>query len=291
VPEHRWDDVVLIEPTDPPDGDPPAVRGSGLHHLVDEASDPLVREFWLGDMPRAQRSQDYWDMAAWFRSKFEHFRSVRPLRGVLGQRTSSVHLTRIMDRGGLVLANLFKKLLGEYNARLLGFVVFARLWAATLTRITRPQGPRQPFFVHLDEAQTIKTWSLPAILSEARKYGVGATLANQYSDQIPVALHESVLGNVGTTIAFRSGAKDAAAFASHYNPKSSPRACVAFPTTKRWPRWGRAAADIDAEFVDRYENQREESLGPPTSTSGFPDPAAAMRRSVTQYLDDPGDEA
>jgi hypothetical protein len=39
VPEHRWDDVVLIEPTDPPDENPPAVRGSGLYHLVDEASD------------------------------------------------------------------------------------------------------------------------------------------------------------------------------------------------------------------------------------------------------------
>jgi DNA helicase HerA-like ATPase len=39
VPEHRWDDAVLSEPTDPADGDPPAVRGPGLYHLVDEASD------------------------------------------------------------------------------------------------------------------------------------------------------------------------------------------------------------------------------------------------------------
>jgi hypothetical protein len=171
-------------------------------------------------------------MAPWFRSKFEPFRSVRPLRGVLGQRTRSIHLTRIMDRGGLVLANLSKGLLGEYNARLLGFVVFARLWAATLTRITRPQGPRQPCFVYLDEAGTITTWSLPAILSKARKYGVGATLANQYFDQIPVALHESVLANVGTTIAFRTGAKDAAAFASHYDPEVQPESLRRLPHYK-----------------------------------------------------------
>jgi hypothetical protein len=99
----------------------------------------------------------------------------------VGQRTSSVHLTRIMDRGGLVLANLSKGLLGEYNARLLGFVVFARLWAGTLTRITRPQGPRQPFFGYLDEAQTITTSSLPAItrtsLAYSRKWPRGGVVA------------------------------------------------------------------------------------------------------------------
>jgi hypothetical protein len=39
VREHRWDDVVLSEPTDPADGEPPAVRRPGLYHLVDEASD------------------------------------------------------------------------------------------------------------------------------------------------------------------------------------------------------------------------------------------------------------
>jgi hypothetical protein len=55
--------------------------------------------------------------------------------------------------------------------------------------------------------------------------------------------------------------------------------------------WGRAAADIDAEFVDRYEEQRDESLGSPPSNSRFPDPAAAMRRPVTQYLNDTHEEA
>ena len=76
--------------------------------------------------------------------------------------------------------------------------------------------------MYLDEAGTITTWSLPAILSEPRKYGLGVTLANQYFDQIPVALRESVLGNVGTTIALRTGAKDAAAFASHYDREVEP---------------------------------------------------------------------
>lgn len=358
VPERRWDEVVLIEPTDPQ-----AVVGLNLLEADDElqreylvsdlcawmyalydtnnigivgprfeqmlryaallllddeepwslmeiprlfadpafakplakrATDPLVREFWHGDMPRVQQSSDYGEMAAWFRSKFEPFRSVRPLRRVLGQRSSSVHLRDTMDHGGIVLANLSKGLLGEYNARLLGFVVFARLWAATLTRATRPDAPRHPFFAYLDEAQTITTSSLPTILSEARKYGVGTTLANQFFDQIPVALRESVLGNVGTTVSFRTGARDAHAFASHYGPEVESETLRRLPNyeavaevlaggqpddaqhlhttpvplppdaadrraalrARARSNWARPVDEVDAEFASRYQRQQ-----------------------------------
>ena len=45
-------------------------------------------------------------------------------------------------------------------------------------RASRPVADRSDFFVYIDEFQNMTTNSLPDVLSEARKYRMGLTLAN-----------------------------------------------------------------------------------------------------------------
>ena len=47
------------------------------------------------------------------------------------------------------------------------------------------------------------------MLSEIRKFKVTLTLAHQYLEQLDPEIRHGVLGNVGTIICFRIGAKDA----------------------------------------------------------------------------------
>ena len=61
----------------------------------------------------------------------------------------------------------------------------------------------------MDEFQSFATTGFSLILSEARKYGLTLTLAHQYLDQVPVHLLDAVFGNVGSMIAFQTGASDA----------------------------------------------------------------------------------
>jgi DNA-binding XRE family transcriptional regulator len=46
-------------------------------------------------------------------------------------------------------------------------------------------------------------------LSEARKYRLSLTLANQYIDQLELPIQKAIFGNVGTLISFVVGARDA----------------------------------------------------------------------------------
>src|SRR6202158_3260744 len=71
------------------------------------------------------------------------------------------------------------------------------------------------FYLFVDEFQNFATDSFSTALSEARKYGLSLTLAHQYIKQLPETLTSAVLGNTGTTIAFRVGAEDADLMASH----------------------------------------------------------------------------
>jgi DNA helicase HerA-like ATPase len=74
---------------------------------------------------------------------------------------------------------------------------------------------KRRFHLYVDEFQNFATDSFSTALSEARKYGLSLTLAHQFTRQLPEGLLSAVLGNTGTTIAFRVGAEDAELMASH----------------------------------------------------------------------------
>ncbi|MFT4263471.1 MAG: type IV secretion system DNA-binding domain-containing protein [Nocardioides sp.] len=181
--------------------------------LVDRAQDdPMVMQYWLSEVPQASRSNEWGEVVAWFNSKFEVFRASRLLRGVIGQSESSVSFSDIIRDRRILLVNLSKGAMGSSNAELLGHVVVMKLWGTILERTRIPHSQRTPFYVYIDEFQNITTDSLDTMLAEARKYGVGLTLANQFFDQLNESTRAALLGNVGTKLAFRLGPADAAAF-------------------------------------------------------------------------------
>ena len=100
------------------------------------------------------------------------------------------------------------KNIGADKARLLGALLVARLQVAAMSRADQPENERRDFFLHVDEFHNFTTQSFAA-LSEARKYGLGLTLAHQYTDQLDAAIRDAVFGNVGTLVVFRVGTRDA----------------------------------------------------------------------------------
>ena len=78
---------------------------------------------------------------------------------------------------------------------------------------------RRPFYLYVDEFQNFATDSFATILSEARKYGLNLTVANQYISQMTDTVRDAVFGNVGTMISFRVSADDAPILAKQFEPQ------------------------------------------------------------------------
>jgi hypothetical protein len=74
----------------------------------------------------------------------------------------------------------------------------------------------------VDEFQNFATDSFATILSEARKYGLNLTVANQYVSQMSDTVRDAVFGNVGTMICFRVSADDAPNLAKQFEPQFEP---------------------------------------------------------------------
>ena len=141
------------------------------------------------------------------------------VRNIIGQPKSSFNIRQIMDEGKILVVNLSKGLIGEDNAGLLGSFLVTKVQLAAMSRsdIERVED-RRPFYLYVDEFQNFATDSFSVILSEARKYGLNLTVANQYTSQMTESVRDAVFGNVGTTISFRVSADDAPVLAKQFEP-------------------------------------------------------------------------
>jgi hypothetical protein len=141
-----------------------------------------------------------------------------PLRNVVGQKTSSFRLQQMMDGSKILICNLSKGLIGEDACTMLGSMLVTSIQLAALYRAKQPEETRKPFFLYIDECQTFTTHSFVDMLAEARKYGLGVFMANQFLDQLHEKIRAAIFGNCGTIISFRIGANDAELLSQEFYP-------------------------------------------------------------------------
>jgi hypothetical protein len=176
--------------------------------VVSKIKDPSLVHFWKEEfdkMPAVLQKE----AIAPIQNKVGQFVTSPMIRRIIGVPKSSIAIDDIMDNGKIFLANLSQGRLGEDNAALLGAMLITKFQIAAMRRVDKPKEARTPFYLYVDEFQNFATSSFIKILSEARKFGLALTLANQYMAQIPPDVQKAILGNAGSLIAFSVGAEDA----------------------------------------------------------------------------------
>jgi hypothetical protein len=120
----------------------------------------------------------------------------------------------------ILLVQLTKGTLGTETAQLLGALLVASLWQATLTRAGIPADHRRPAFLYLDEFQDVLKLPLDVadMLAQARGLGVGVVLANQHLGQLPEAVKTAVLGTARSQVVFQLDYDDARTLANRFTP-------------------------------------------------------------------------
>ncbi len=149
-------------------------------------------------------------------NKVGQFVTSRMIRNIIGRTKSTINLEEIMNNQKILILNLSQGKLGEDNAALLGAMIITQIQMAAMNRSFIKEEERKDFFLYVDEFQNFATTSFVKILSEARKYRLSLTLANQYIDQLDETIQKAIFGNVGTLISFVVGARDAYILSKEY---------------------------------------------------------------------------
>ena len=183
-----------------------------------KAKNPVVVQFWTEIATKAGGEASLENIVPYITSKFDIFTANDFIRPIVGQQKSAFDFRKIMDEKKILLVNLSKGRLGEINANLIGMIFVGKILMAALSRVDDPTKSFPPFYLHIDEFQNITTDSISAILSEARKYKLGLTIAHQYIAQLDEGIKDAVFGNVGSIAAFRVGPEDSDFLAHQFEP-------------------------------------------------------------------------
>ncbi|MBU0767103.1 type IV secretory system conjugative DNA transfer family protein [Patescibacteria group bacterium] len=208
--------------------------------VVDKITDPLVKSFWKDEYE--QWSEKYRTEAiSAIQNKVGQLLSTPIMRNIVGQVKSSVDIRHAMDTGKIVLVNLSKGKLGEDVSAFLGSMLVTKFQIDAMSRADIPEKDRRDFYLYVDEFQNFATESFATILSEARKYRLSLTMANQYVAQLLIddkntALRDAVFGNVGSIISFQVGSDDAEEMSLQFEEMVTAKDILSLPKYHAYAR-------------------------------------------------------
>lgn len=187
--------------------------------VLSNCTDPVIQTFWHTEF--ASWNEKFASEAvAPVLNKVGAFTANPVIRNIIGQPKATFNIRKLMDDGKILIVNLSRGLIGEDNAAILGSLFVTKIQLAAMSRADTPNiKDRRPFYLYVDEFQNFATDSFAVILSEARKYGLNLTIANQYISQISEEVRDAVFGNVGTMISFRVSPDDSPFLIKYFEPQ------------------------------------------------------------------------
>jgi hypothetical protein len=181
------------------------------------SSYPVALQYWLYQFEPASAGLKL-QIASPLTSRLSKFYRNPIIRRIVCQQ-NSLDFTHILKDKKIFLANLSG--VSDIEADTLGALLISKFQIAAMSRSRLDQQQPRPFYLYIDEVQNFSTTSLPKLFSEARKYGLSLVVANQYYQQLAGDTLEAILGNVGTSIIFRVGPKDASGLSAFLQPHYS----------------------------------------------------------------------
>jgi len=188
--------------------------------ITKKLEDKTLRAFWEKEFAGFDKRQRT-EVISPILNKVGQFLADPLIRNMIGQRKNRISFREVFDKRRILIANLAKGRIGEDNAVLLGSVLLTKIQLAALSRADIPEDERRDFYLYVDECHNFLTESVASMLAEMRKYRLNLILVNQHLDQLDEKVRSSILGNVGTLIAFRLGAPDAEVLKEDFFPRFS----------------------------------------------------------------------
>lgn len=184
--------------------------------VMARCQDLVALDFWQNEYEAMSPGQQR-EMAQPILYRLRLFYRNPVVRNIICQPRQSLDFREIIQAGRIFLASLASQEV-QSEAEVIGALLISQIQMAAMARTHQPVHRRRPFYLYVDEVQDFVTTSLSKMFSEARKYGLSLTVANQYLAQLEGDTLDAILGNTGTTIIFRCGVRDARTLAPFVQP-------------------------------------------------------------------------
>jgi hypothetical protein len=232
-----------------------------VQELLPKVEDPMVRRYWTDQIAQTADFHKS-EVLDYIVSKFGRFVTNKTIRNIIGQSESSFNFRKVMDEGKILIISLAKGKIGEENSNFLGLILVPRILTAAMSRQDVPESERRDFFLYVDEFQNFATPDFAQILSEARKYHLNLTVANQFIGQMDEEVKNAVFGNVGTLVSFRVGVTDANYLQHEFAPTFNEADLINIEARSAYIKTIVANEPVPAFSMDTTEDLSKEPRNP-----------------------------
>jgi len=189
----------------------PAFRNEFLKSVKDSE----VVYYWQKSFPHLSGNKSIGSIL----TRLDTFLAKKPIRYMVSQPENRLDFANIMDSGKIFLAKLPEGLLGRENSYLLGSLLISKFQQITMSRQAQQIAARRDFWLYIDEFANFITPSMAEILSGARKYRIGLTLAHHELHQLQrnQEVASAVMSHPLTRVVFRVGDEDAKRLAEGFS--------------------------------------------------------------------------
>ena len=183
--------------------------------FLKSVKDPEIVYYWQKSFPHLSGNKSIGSIL----TRLDTFLAQKPIRYMVSQPKNRLDFAHIMDSGKIFLAKLPEGLLGRENSCLLGTLLVSKFQQTAMSRQAQQITARRDFWLYIDEFANFITPSMAEILSGARKYRIGLTLAHHELHQLQrnPEVASAVMSHPYTRIVFRVGDDDAKKLAEGFS--------------------------------------------------------------------------
>ena len=231
----------------------PAFRNEFLKSVKDSE----VVYYWQKSFPHLSGNKSIGSIL----TRLDTFLAQKPIRHMVSQPENRLDFAHIMDSGKIFLAKLPEGLLGRENSYLLGTLMVSKFQQIAMSRQAQQIAARRDYWIYADEFANFITPSMAEILSGARKYRIGLTLAHHELHQLQrnPEVASAVMSHPFTRIVFRVGDDDAKKLAEGFSYFEA-RTCGTWKPAK--PFAGLSAAILISICPSRFRLSRTRARPP-----------------------------
>jgi hypothetical protein len=191
------------------------IEPSFRNDFLKSVRDSEVVYYWQKSFPHLSGNKSIGSIL----TRLDTFLAKKPIRLMVSQPENKLDFAHIMDSGKIFLAKLPEGLLGKENSHLLGTVLISKFQQIAMSRQAQQVSARRDFWLYIDEFANFITPSMAEILSGARKYRLGLTLAHHELHQLErnKEVASAVMSHPYTRVVFRVGDDDAKKLAEGFS--------------------------------------------------------------------------
>jgi hypothetical protein len=185
------------------------------NEFLKSVNDSEVVYYWQKSFPHLSGNKSIGSIL----TRLDTFLAQKPIRHMVSQPENRLDFAHIMDSGKIFLAKLPEGLLGWENSHLLGTLLVSKFQQIAMSRQAQQIATRRDYWLYIDEFANFITPSMAEILSGARKYRIGLTLAHHELHQLQrnPEVASAVMTHPYTRIVFRVGDDDAKKLAEGFS--------------------------------------------------------------------------